>query len=208
MNDDDSEFFQQQMGDVEPLKKPADRAHLKKTTEQIPGMEVRRKAAQQALAEGNSALGNSILESHALASEEFIPPVKPRDVLSFKRDGVQNGVFKNLRLGKYAIDSRLDLHHLTVVQAQRQVSRFVQDCMKHDIRCAIITHGRGENREKPALLKSCTNHWLKQIDEVLAFHSAQPQHGGTGATYLLFRRSKEKSTENFERQQKSKNRPK
>ena len=198
MSDDDSEFFQQQMGDVEPLKKPADRVHLKKTTEQIPGMEVRRKAAQQVLAEG----------SHALASEEFIAPVKPRDVLSFKRDGIQHGIFKNLRLGKYAIDSRLDLHHLTVVQAQLQVSRFVQDCMKHDIRCAIITHGRGENREKPALLKSCTNHWLKQIDEVLAFHSAQPQHGGTGATYLLLRKSKEKSTENFERHQKGKNRPK
>ena len=198
MSDDDFEFFQQHMGDVEPLKKPADRAHLKKTTEQIPGMEVRRKAAQQALAEG----------SHALASEEFIPSVKPREVLSFKRDGVQHGVFKNLRLGKYAIDYRLDLHPLTVVQAQLQVSRFVHDCMKHDIRCAIITHGRGENREKPALLKSCTNHWLKQIDEVLAFHSAQPQHGGIGATYLLFRKSKKKSTENFERHQKGKNRPK
>jgi len=197
VNDDDSDFFQQQMGDVKPLKKPADRVHLKKTTEQIPGMEIRRKAAQQALPEG----------SHSLASEEFIKQVKPRDVLSFKRDGVQHGVFKNLRLGKYSIDSRLDLHRLTVSQAQLQVSRFVNDCMKHDIRCALITHGRGENREKPALLKSCTNHWLQQIDEVLAFHSAQPQHGGTGATYLLLRKSKEKSTENFERHQKGKNRP-
>lgn len=203
MNDDDSDFFQQQMGDVEPLKKPADRVHLKKNTEQIPGMEIRRKAAQQKLAEGNSALGK-----HALASEEFIKQVKPRDVLSFKRDGVQHGVFKNLRLGKYSIDSRLDLHRLTVSQAQLQVSRFVNDCMKHDIRCALITHGRGENREKPALLKSCTNHWLQQMDEVLAFHSAQPQHGGTGATYLLLRKSKEKSMENFERHQKGKNRPK
>ncbi len=198
MNDDDSDFFQKEMGDVEPLKKPVDRVHLKKTTEQIPGMEVRRKAAQQVLAEG----------SHALASEEFIKQVKPRDVLSFKRDGVQHGVFKNLRLGKYSIDSRLDLHRLTVSQAQLQVSRFVNDCMKHDIRCALITHGRGENREKPALLKSCTNHWLQQMDEVLAFHSAQLQHGGTGATYLLLRKSKEKSTENFERHQKGKNRPK
>jgi len=198
VNDDDSDFFQQEMGDVEPLKKPADRVHLKKTTEQIPGMEIRRKAAQQALAEG----------SHALASEEFIKQVKPRDVLSFKRDGVQHGVFKNLRLGKYSIDSRLDLHRMTVAQAQLQVSRFVNDCMKHDIRCALITHGRGENRENPALLKSCTNHWLQQMDEVLAFHSAQPQHGGTGATYLLLRKSKEKSVENFERHQKGKNRPK
>jgi DNA-nicking Smr family endonuclease len=197
VTEDDSELFQQQMGDVEPLKKPVDRVHLKKTVAQNPGMELRRKAAQQTLVEG----------FHALASEEFITPVKPRDVLSFKRDGVQQGVFKSLRLGKYAIDSRLDLHRLTVKQAQLQVSRFVNDCMKYDIRCALITHGRGENREKPALLKSCTNHWLQQMDEVLAFHSAQPQHGGTGATYLLLRKSKEKSTENFERHQKGKIRP-
>jgi DNA-nicking Smr family endonuclease len=194
---DDLELFQQQMGDVEPLKKSVDRVHLKKAVVQIPGMEVRRKAAQQKLAEGH----------HALASEEFIAQVKPRDVLSFKRDGVQQGVFKNLRLGKYSIDSRLDLHRLTVQQAQRQVSLFVSDCMKHDIRCALVTHGRGENREKPALLKSCTNHWLQQMEEVLAFHSAQPQHGGTGATYLLLRKNKEKSAENFERHQKGKNRP-
>ena len=197
MSDDDSEFFKQQMGDVEPLKKSSDRVHLKKTTEQIPGLAERRKAAQQTVSES----------SHALASEEFIKQVKPRDVLSFKRDGVQHGVFKNLRLGKYSIDSRLDLHRMTVAQAQLQVSRFVNDCIRHDIRCALITHGRGENREKPALLKSCTNHWLREMDEILAFHSAQPQHGGTGATYILLRKSKEKSTENFERHQKGKNRP-
>jgi DNA-nicking Smr family endonuclease len=192
VNDDDSDFFQQQMGDVEPLKKPTDRVHLKKTTEQIPGMEVRRKAAQQKLAEGG----------HALASEEFIKQVKPRDVLSFKRDGVQHGVFKNLRLGKYPIDSRLDLHRLTVSQAQLQVSRFVNDCMKHDIRCALITHGKGEGRKQPALLKSCVAHWLPQLDNVLAFHSAQKHHGASGATYVLLRKSERKRLDNLERHQK------
>ncbi len=197
VNDDDTKLFHEEMGDVQPLKKAVDRVHLKKSAEQIPGLAERRRAAQQ----------DSPKDCNSLSSEEFILPVKPRDVLSFKRDGVQHGVFKNLRLGKYASDSRLDLHRLTVVQARQQVFQFIKDCVKHDIRCALITHGRGENRENPALLKSCTNQWLRQLDDVLAFHSAQPQHGGTGSTYVLLRKSAEKSLENWERHQKGKHRP-
>lgn len=197
MIDDDKKLFHEEMGDVAPLKKTADRVDLKKTVEQMPGLAVRRRDAQQA----------SPKNCDALSSEDHIVMVKPRDVLSFKRDGVQHGVFKNLRLGKNLSDAVLDLHRLTVVQAQQQVFQFIQDCIKHDIRCALITHGRGENREKPALLKSCTNNWLQQLDSVLAFHSAQPQHGGTGSTYVLLRKSEKKSLDDRERHQKGKNRP-
>lgn len=192
MCDDDSNLFREEMGDVVPRAKSAERVLLQKTVTQTPGLAVRRLAAERELASN----------ADGLTSEEYIPMVKPRDVLEFKRDGVQHGVYKNLRLGKYPIDSRLDLHRLTVDQARQQVFQFIQDCVKHDIRCALITHGRGENREKPALLKSCTNQWLKQLDPVLAFHSAQPQHGGTGATYVMLRKSEKKRADNLERHHK------
>ena len=68
--------------------------------------------------------------------------------------------------------------------------RFVDDCHKHSIRCALITHGKGEGRQEPAKLKSCVNHWLRQFDEVLAFHSAQKQHGGVGSTYVLIKKDR------------------
>src|SRR5690625_5916207 len=71
--------------------------------------------------------------------------------------------------------------------------------MEQDIRCALITHGKGVGRAQPALLKSCVAHWLPQFQEVLAFHSAQTAHGGTGATYLLLRKSERKRQENWER---------
>jgi len=192
VSDDDNHLFRQEMGDVMPLSKPSDRVLLNKVREQSPGLVVRRKAAQQEIAQ----------DADGLTSEAYIPMVKPRDVLAFKREGVQNGVYKNLRLGKYTIDSRLDLHRLTVEQARQQMYQFIRDCVKHEIRCALITHGRGENREKPALLKSCTNQWLQQFEEVLAFHSAQPQHGGTGATYVMLRKSEKKRIENLERHHK------
>lgn len=184
---DDSPQFRDLVGKVTPIKR-------EQTTEQrrrrqtSPGLLQRRVAAQQDVEQ----------QRNGLASQDHIPPVKPHDVLSFKRDGVQHGVFKNLRLGKYQIDARLDLHRHTVDQARRAVFEFVRDCMALDIRCALIAHGKGDMRDKPALLKSCVNHWLKELDEVLAFHSAQPFHGGTGATYVMLRKSSKDRDENRE----------
>ncbi|MCV6604775.1 MAG: Smr/MutS family endonuclease, partial [Porticoccaceae bacterium] len=64
-----------------------------------------------------------------------------------------------------------------------------------------VTHGKGEMRHKPALLKSCVNHWLRQLDVVLAFHTAQRHHGGSGATYVMLRKSDTQKDENRERHQ-------
>jgi DNA-nicking Smr family endonuclease len=52
----------------------------------------------------------------------------------------------------------------------------------------LIIHGKGENkadRERSSILKGCTNHWLRELEIVQAFHSAQARHGGTGAVYVL-----------------------
>ncbi len=192
MDNDDSDLFQQAMGDVQridPKKKVAlNRSGLDKET-----AERRRQAAQEQTQKGDND------DLHG----DYQNPVDPHDVLSFKQPGVQHGVFKNLRLGKYSIDARLDLHRLSVEEARSSVKRFVKDCTANDVRCALITHGKGENRQpRPALLKTCVAHWLPQIDNVLAFHSAQKQHGGVGATYILLKKSEKKRQDNLERHQR------
>ncbi|SMF58994.1 DNA-nicking endonuclease, Smr domain [Alteromonadaceae bacterium Bs31] len=128
--------------------------------------------------------------------------VDPLAVLSYQRPGVQHGVFKNLRLGKYSLDARLDLHRLSVDDARKSIYQFIKDCVESDVRCALVTHGKGEGRNTPALLKSCVAHWLPQFDEVLAFHSAQKQHGSYGATYVLLKKSDKKKLETKERHQR------
>lgn len=188
MPDDDSSLFRQLVGDVEPLRSDSTVPVRPRNTE-TPGMRRRRRAAEV-------EAGQVVNE---LAAADMIERVKPWDELSFKRDGVQHGVFKNLRQGKYTCDVHLDLHRQTVDEARVAIRQLVDDCLRHNIRCALITHGKGENREQPALLKSCVNHWLRQLDEVLAFHSAQRHHGGFGATYVLLRKSSEKREENKER---------
>src|SRR5690606_15564022 len=166
--------------------KAADRVALSRPPDRLNAAQ-RRAAAVAGLARDKNFL-----------SGEYIEPVDPLAILEFKRDGVQTGVCRNLRLGKYPIDARLDLHNMKVEQARSAVYQFVRDCMANDIRCALITHGKGEGREQPAQLKSCIAHWLPQFDEILAFHSAQKQHGASGATYVLLRKSERKKLENWE----------
>jgi DNA-nicking Smr family endonuclease len=183
---DDKNSFFQQMKDVQPIK-VEQKVTLASPHQDKVNVDSRRKAATAELAKDKNFL-----------SGEYIEPVDPLAILEFKRDGVQNGVYRNLRLGKYQIDARLDLHHMTVDQARTAVFQFIKDCMQHDIRCALITHGKGEGRDQPAQLKSCVAHWLPQFQEVLAFHSAQKQHGWVGATYVLLRKSEKKKLETWE----------
>ncbi|MFZ5654984.1 MAG: DNA endonuclease SmrA [Pseudomonadota bacterium] len=184
---DDEPDFRALMGDVEPLRQ-AVRLPGSGRRAPSPGQQLRREAAAR----------ERERDANHLARAERIALVDPWATLSWRREGIQHGVFKNLRLGRYPIDTRLDLHRLTVEQAAA-VFRFAGDALQHDLRCGLISHGRGEGRDPPALLKSCVNHWLRQLDAVLAFHSAERRDGGSGATYVLFRKSRHSSEQNRER---------
>ncbi len=188
---DEDKIFLEAMGDVQPLKAEK-RIQSAKVSASTPGLEVRRQAA--------TALGEQKADG---LSESNVPALTPYDLLEFKRDGIQHGVFRNLRLGKYTIEARLDMHRMTVAVARSSILQFIDDCVEHDVRCALITHGKGENRQpQPALLKSHVAHWLPQIDSVMAYSSAQKHHGGTGSTYVLLKKSEKKRLENSERHQK------
>jgi DNA-nicking Smr family endonuclease len=182
----DSDFFLSQMQGVTPIK-VEEKVVLVSPHQDKTSVETRRKAATAELVKDKNFL-----------SGEYVEPVDPLAVIEFKRDGVQNGVYRSLRMGKYQIDARLDLHNMTVDQARNAVFQFIKDCMSNDIRCALITHGKSEGREQPAQLKSCIAHWLPQLNEVMAFHSAQKRHGWVGATYVLMRKSEKKKQENWE----------
>ncbi|EGG93925.1 Smr domain (Small MutS like) containing protein [gamma proteobacterium IMCC1989] len=189
MNNDDDDFFKE-MQDVKPLQREK-RVVLNTSKIDKNTLKARQQAAQFEDVSLNDPLVDSAVEQ-----------LDANAMLEYQRPGVQHGVYKQLRQGKYSIEARLDLHRMTAEQARLTLYQFVRDCITHDIRCALITHGKGEGRANPAVLKSLVAHWLPQIDEVLAFHSAQKHHGGTGATYLLLKKSEKKRLENLELHQK------
>ncbi|MDM8567876.1 Smr/MutS family protein [Candidatus Halobeggiatoa sp. HSG11] len=110
------------------------------------------------------------------------------DELSFIRAGVQHKVLKKLQRGHFSIEAELDLHGMIARIAHLEVAKFLRQCQNYDIRCARIIHGKGYGSwQKQPILKSKLNKWLQQRDEVLAFCSARPMDGGTGAVYVLIR---------------------
>lgn len=136
-------------------------------------------------------------------SMEYVDLVAPDEIVGYKKDGVQEGVYKNLRLGKYQIDATLMLLGKNLTDARRGLFDFVADCHQRGIRTLLVHHGMGrDSKPHPAILKSYTFKWLQQIPEVLACHSAQKIHGSSAATYVLLQKNAEQKRENRERHQK------
>lgn len=108
--------------------------------------------------------------------------------LFFARKGLQERVCRKLRRGQFTIDARLDLHGMTEHEAQIAVHYFMAKCHRYDQRHLLVIHGKGKSSEnKQSVLKNGVNRWLREDKKVLAFCSAQPKDGGTGAVYVLLK---------------------
>ncbi len=192
-DDNDDNFFSQAMSDVKPIKQEK-RVALKKDAPSALSRE-----ASRAAAVAEKAVDDNYL------SEDYVELLDPYVPLEFKRPGVQHGVFRKLKQGRYQQDARLDLHRMTVEKARHEVFEFIKQSRAYDLRTVTIVHGKGSHGQadaanpKPALLKSYVNKWLQEIDDVQAFCSAQKAHGGVGAVYVLLRKSENKKQENRDR---------
>ncbi len=109
--------------------------------------------------------------------------------LYYRREGVQQAVLRKLRRGQFQVGAALDLHGMTVAMAREALAEFLRRARRDSLTCVRIVHGKGKgSRHRGPVLKQKINHWLRQRDEVLAFCSARPMDGGTGAIYVLLRR--------------------
>lgn len=186
---DEHDLFLKMMGDVKPIENDTAIHHKKHSTTE----------AQRAKKEAAVTL---IEADEDYLSIDHAPMLKPSDVIAYKKDGVQEGVFKKLRLGKYPIQAKLDLHRKSLKDGREDVISFLRKSVRMDIRTVLIVHGKGERANPPALMKSFVASWLLQLKEVQCVHSAQQFHGGTGAVYVLLRKSASQKLETKERHQK------
>lgn len=133
-------------------------------------------------------------------SMEGVKPVPPDDFIQFQQPGIQDGVFKKLRLGKYPLEITLSLAGKTLDESRDLLYLNVRSGHEKGVRALLIKHGIGENSKPfPALKKSYVNHWLRELEEVIAFHTAQPMHGGFGATYVLLKKHPQQKLINREK---------
>lgn len=169
----DDELFRQTVGDVRPLQQDKISPYRNKP----PARPVKRQEDEKQVIEE--------MMSDPLAIEEL----ETGEELLFTRNGIQPATMRKLRRGQFSIEAELDLHRMTSTQARQAIAHFLPQMLKANKRCVRIIHGKGHGSfNKVPVLKSKVNHWLQQRDEVLAFCSARPIDGGTGAIYVLLKR--------------------
>ena len=105
--------------------------------------------------------------------------------------GLSPKLMKRLKKGQFPVQAHIDLHGLTKHEAQRKVRDFLIQSRKLGLRCVLIVHGRGLNSpDSLPVLKERLPVWLNRglaRKIVLAFATAMPYDGGTGAIYVLLR---------------------
>ena len=170
---DDDAAFREAMAEVRPLKhdkivaprrRPAPTAHQRQRDER----EVMRESLADPPPDADLETGEELL--HA-------------------RPGLQHGLLRKLRRGQLSIGAELDLHGLTAAEAKAAVVEFLDASRARHLRCVRIIHGKGNRSpNRQPVLKTHLAYWLRQRSEVLAYCSARPVDGGTGAVYVLLRR--------------------
>ena len=174
VNKEDSELFRETVGPVQPIVQDT----ILNNSRKIPPY------PKQFLADEELVLAEMANGAIDPASMEM------GDEILFKRPGVQDRVLQKLRRGKYSIEAVLDLHGMTVTDANSTLLKFISQSQNAKRQCIRVIHGKGRgSKDGKPVLKNKLCHWLQQRDEVLAFCSARPMDGGTGAMYILIRRA-------------------
>ena len=110
------------------------------------------------------------------------------DELAFLKKNYPTDLLRKLRRGHWVVEDELDLHGLNRQDAVQLTNHFLKNCLKRQLRCVRIIHGKGlgsPNREP--VLKAMLRKWLPQQLEVLAFAQAPAAQGGSGAVLLLLK---------------------
>ena len=123
-------------------------------------------------------------------SDQFVIDVGAEDELYWARDGVQDSQLRKLKAGQIPFEGSIDLHGMSVEKARETLWDFFAEAARYEVRCVRVTHGKAARLDgKRPMIKSHVNTWLRQHPQVLGFTSCLAKHGGTGAVYVLLKRT-------------------
>jgi DNA-nicking Smr family endonuclease len=118
--------------------------------------------------------------------QPFEHELESGEELLWLRPGLQKRVLTRLRRGHWRVQDEIDLHQMNADAATRSIRAFVGEALLSGFRLVKIIHGKGL-RSGPGgpRLKTVTARVLSRHPKVMAFASAPPTDGGTGAVYAL-----------------------
>ncbi|PWY54162.1 DNA mismatch repair protein MutS [Legionella qingyii] len=176
LSDEDKALFREYMRLVKPLNEKTKRVKSPEPKPSIPTPKIKSPIKQA--------------KKEYYLSDMIVDTVLSETILSYSHPSISSQRFKALRNGHIPWEARLDLHGLKSENARDTLCQFIQTQAENSKRCLLIIHGKGGNLGAPPVIKNLLNRWLPQLDEVLAFHSALPKDGGSGAVYVLLKKQK------------------
>ena len=111
---------------------------------------------------------------------------------------IEKNKLKRIKSGKINIEGTIDLHGLSLKEAETRLRLFVGESFQNDKRFLLIITGKGRN-SKPNIygntltIKSEINKWISEDfyrGKVQYISKALDKHGGSGAYYFFLRKSK------------------
>lgn len=176
---EERELFQSSVKINQPL--PQDKHHLSKQP-------VSNKRARSTPCAPAVPMGHSQDYLEKLSPDDWLTA---EDYIHFARTGIPHRTLIKLKRGLLPLMARIDLHMLTGDEMLATMAQFLDDCQLQGKRHVLVVHGKGSGEpNKPPVLKNLLNAWLRRLPMVLAFYSAKPSDGGTGALYILLKSRK------------------
>ena len=172
LGEEERRLFEQEFGDVEPLRKGADRV--------VPVFESK---------DGRSG---EVRAQRAPRDEGALVVDCQDGVITAASHGVSRETLRALARGDIRAESTCDLHGLGAESARHRLQQFVRESAVAGRRAVLVICGRGlhSGGEGPVLrdvaVSELSSHQART--HVLAFSTASPARGGGGALAILLRR--------------------
>ena len=104
--------------------------------------------------------------------------------------GIRNKDLKNLRSGRFTIQSKLDLHGYKLHDAEKNFYNFITESYKQGNRNLLIITGKGQDGE--GKIRKSLHTWINnnELSKLVIFYThASPKDGGYGAYYVRLRKN-------------------
>jgi len=170
ISDEERDLFRDSVGEIRPLQKP----------------NIHRSSIKPKAEPAQSQKSEAMVKDELLNFDAWTEELETGEELSYLKPGLQQRILRRLRRGQYSVQATIDLHEMNSQAAKASIVEFLQQARQHQCYCVKVIHGKGL-RSKPGgpVLKKLVNAYLRKRSDVLAFTSARPSDGGTGAIYVL-----------------------
>lgn len=113
--------------------------------------------------------------------EQYPPPS------GFDREATTAGGPHRPAARRLPIERTIDLHGLTVAEAEVQLRAFIAEARREDVTKILVIHGKGASEGSRGVLKSLVQRELEQSPYIGTTGTPSAADGGSGATWAIVR---------------------